>query len=75
MSKPLHRLTINCKELSPRQASELPGSASYQCIIKRISSRPDLSDEEKVYLPMMSKSQAGTRGARNTPFNNGNNKG
>ena len=72
MSKPVHRLTINGQELSPRQASELPNSASYQCIIKRISNRKELSDEEIVFLPMQTKAQAGRKGAKNTPFNSGN---
>jgi len=68
MSKPQHILTIDGKHLSPRQASELEGAASYQAIIKRISSRPELSDVEKVFLPMLSKSQCGNLGAKNSPW-------
>jgi len=71
MSAPQHKLIIDGKELSPRQASELPNSASYQAIIKRISARPELSDSEIVFLPMQTKSQAGRKGARNTSFNSG----
>ena len=69
---PLRKLKIDGQELTPRQASELPRSATYAAICKRISTRPELSDHEIVFMPMMSKSGAGRRGARNTPFNNGN---
>lgn len=67
----LRTLNISGQELTPRQASELPKAVTYAAICKRMRSRPELSDNEIVFLPMMSKSACGKRGRSNTPFNNG----
>jgi len=71
LSKPLRKLTINGEGITPKQASELPNSASYPAITKRMRERPELSDSEIVFLPMMSASARGKRGAKNTSFNGG----
>lgn len=72
MGNALRKLIINGTELTPRQASELPRAASYAAITKRMRMRNDLSDNDIVYMPMATKSQAGKRGSRNSPFNSGN---
>ena len=68
MGKPIRKLTINGQELTMRQASELPGSASYQSIVGRCQKWRDRTDLEIVFTKMMSKSGAGRSSASHGSF-------